>query len=343
YVSSAVQRRERLASLFFAASLLGLLGEIIYLGRPWDPQEATAHPTIPSTWSPIPFTQRIKARIDDYIKYFRDPAFEKLLPDPITDPAFQRPYTLVLSLEDLLVHTEWDQKHGWRMAKRPGLDYFLGYLFQYYELVVFTDLPMQTAMPMVQKINEYPGYIMHALFRDSCAYEGGKYVKDLTYLNRDLSKTIMIDTNPPAWSRQPSNAVKLPPWKGDPRDKTLIALLPFLEYVAAMSISDVRPMIESYGDKDLPSEFARREAIARAKFMAEIEEEKKKSKNSIGGFFGSALGTTRSAEGEKWIFDRMREQGQKAYEETQRSLMESKEEIMKEQAEQERQMQEGMR
>lgn len=154
----------------------------------------------------------------------------------------------------------------------------------------------------------------------------------------------MVDTKPSAWERQPNNAVKLPPWDGSANDKTLIALLPFLEYVAAMGITDVRPMIEGYGDKDLPKEFARREALARAKFEREIAEEKAKAKGSIGGFFGNALGTTRpQGDSDRWIFDRMREQGQKAYEETQRSLMESKEEILKEQKEQEKAMQEGMR
>jgi len=64
---------------------------------------------------------------------FREPAFEKILADKPPEP-FSAPYTLLLDLEDFLVHSEWTREHGWRTAKRPGLDYFLGYLTQYYEV-----------------------------------------------------------------------------------------------------------------------------------------------------------------------------------------------------------------
>lgn len=194
HVTSQMKRRERNASIMFFLASLGLVGQIVYLGRNWDDEEeAKRHADIPDGLSIGLFYARAKARINDFVNYFQEPAFDKLLPDPIPDPAYQRPYTLVLSLEDLLVHTEWDSKKGWRMAKRPGLDYFLGYLFQYYELVVFTDLPAATAMPMVQKINEYPGYIMHALFRDSCLYEKGKYIKvGLKYFEVKIKRLIWV-------------------------------------------------------------------------------------------------------------------------------------------------------
>jgi len=38
---------------------------------------------------------------------FNKPAFEKLLPDPLPAP-HQRPYTLLIDLEDMLVHSAWD-------------------------------------------------------------------------------------------------------------------------------------------------------------------------------------------------------------------------------------------
>lgn len=31
------------------------------------------------------------------------------------------------------------RQHGWRVAKRPGVDYFLAYLSQFYEIVIFTS------------------------------------------------------------------------------------------------------------------------------------------------------------------------------------------------------------
>jgi len=67
------------------------------------------------------------------VQYFNEPAYEKLLPPPAPEP-YRRPYTLLLDLDDLLIHSEWTREHGWRTAKRPGLDYFIGYLSQYYEV-----------------------------------------------------------------------------------------------------------------------------------------------------------------------------------------------------------------
>lgn len=33
------------------------------------------------------------------------------------------------------------RQHGWRTAKRPGVDYFIAYLSQFYEIVIFTTQP----------------------------------------------------------------------------------------------------------------------------------------------------------------------------------------------------------
>jgi import inner membrane translocase subunit TIM50 len=65
---------------------------------------------------------------------------EKLLPDPLPDP-YQRPFTLVIELNDSLCHLDWDKTVGWRVATRPGVREFLGYLGKYYEIVLFSDSP----------------------------------------------------------------------------------------------------------------------------------------------------------------------------------------------------------
>lgn len=130
YISSLERRRNRIANYLYAAFLsLSVVGTI-YLGRNWDTEdEEKKHPDAPSGWGLRLFYNRGNARVRDMLDYYNEPAFSKLLPN--TDPMWERPYTLVLSLEDLLVHSEWTREHGWRMAKRPGVDYFLRYLSQY--------------------------------------------------------------------------------------------------------------------------------------------------------------------------------------------------------------------
>lgn len=37
----------------------------------------------------------------------RDPSRDKLLPDPLREPYYQPPYTLILEMTDVLVHPDW--------------------------------------------------------------------------------------------------------------------------------------------------------------------------------------------------------------------------------------------
>lgn len=173
YISSTDRKRNALAKYFGYGSLLGLVGGTLYLGRELDEHEKKLHPTIGGSWDA--FFTRVNARRKDFLDFYNEPPFQKLLPDPV--PEYGRPYTLVISLEDLMVHSEWSREYGWRIAKRPGLDYFLAYLFQYYEIVVFTSQPEHTAIPIIQKVDQYPGYIMYPLFRPHTRYVDGKYVK----------------------------------------------------------------------------------------------------------------------------------------------------------------------
>lgn len=76
----------------------------------------------------------------------------------------------------------------------------------------------------------------YRLFRDSTRFEyrnekfgSNIVIKDLANLNRPLETVIMLDTEKSHAARQPDNALILPKWTGDPEDKGLIELIPFLE------------------------------------------------------------------------------------------------------------------
>lgn len=46
-------------------------------------------------------------------------------------------------------------------------------------------------------------------------YDKGQHVKDLRYLNRDLSKVIVIDKNPEMLKYHTDNGIFLPKFEGD--------------------------------------------------------------------------------------------------------------------------------
>lgn len=72
-------------------------------------------------------------------------------------------------------------------------------------------------------------YAMYRLYRDATRYVDGKYVKDLSHLNRDLSKVIIMDSNPQSFSLQPENGIPLKPWNGELKNNGLLEYIPFLE------------------------------------------------------------------------------------------------------------------
>ena len=175
YISSIDRRRNRYASFVVAIVASFLATGVVYLGRNWESEvEEKKHTEAPSGWGFILFWNRVKARWRGSLDYYTEPAFPKLLPDP--DPMWARPYTLVISLEDMLVHSEWSREHGWRTAKRPGVDYFLRYLSQYYELVIFTSVPSMIGHPVIQKLDPYR-IVMWPLFREATKYQSGEYIK----------------------------------------------------------------------------------------------------------------------------------------------------------------------
>lgn len=106
---------------------------------------------------------------------------------------------------------------------------------QFYEIVVFTRQYQYTAEPILAKLDQFQFFIMHRLFRDSMRSINGKTVKDLSYLNRDLSKVILLDTIPEHGAVQPENTIILPKWTGEPNDRGLIAMIPFLECACLFS------------------------------------------------------------------------------------------------------------
>ncbi|KAF3038632.1 mitochondrial inner membrane protein required for protein import [Didymella heteroderae] len=360
YETSTDRRRNRVANWgYLATLLLGTVGAA-YMGRPWDDEEEQkAHPDIANDWTPGLMYARAAARINGQKAYYTEPTFQKLLPDKDKIPGGAPELTLVLSLEDLLLHSEWSTKHGYRLAKRPGLDYFLRYLSSQYELVIFTSVKSMDADPIIRKLDPFR-LVMWPLFREATRFENGEYIKDISYLNRDPSKVIMIDTDPSHVKLQPENAIVLPKWKGEPGDKGLVAMIPFLEYLAMMAATgqpvDVRKVLESMKGKDIPTEYARREAKLREAFQRDLAETKKKSKGSLGGMFTKSLGLDAAkqpgmqlgdqnisqgmSEG-KMMIDMYRDFNIQNYQHLDKQIRENGEQWLKEMAEEEKKMQEA--
>lgn len=177
YISSSDRKRNAVFRYMYTILGLGSVAFSIYLGRNWEnEEEEKAHADAPSGWGFKLFYNRVAARLGSTMSYYRDPVTTKLLPDEDPDPNLRYPFTLVISLEDMLIHSEWTREKGWRIAKRPGVDYFLRYLGSYYEIVLFTSQPMAMTEQVLRKLDPY-STIRWPLFREATVYKDGGYVK----------------------------------------------------------------------------------------------------------------------------------------------------------------------
>lgn len=161
------------------------------------------------------------------------------------------PHTLVLDLEKTLVSSSWDRKYGWRHAKRPGVDKFLRDMAQYYEIVLYSPSIDGVAIPVVESLDK-EGCIRHRLFRDATHYHAGVHVKDLSRLNRNVKRMVVVDDDPAEVQFNPENLIRVKPYE-DPTDRTddtLARITPFLIEIARENVQDVPAVLRQFTGMD---------------------------------------------------------------------------------------------
>jgi len=165
--------------------------------------------------------------------------------------------TLVLDLDETLVHCsvtpfdtyseKFDLNFGGDfyevyVKRRPHVMEFLHRVSKIFEVVVFTASHEAYAETLLGRMDPGRKLVPHRLFRDSCIEVDGNYVKDLTVVDRDLSKTIIIDNSIQAFGFQLDNGIPVTSWFGDEEDTELLQLATFLEDIARTDL-DVREIL----------------------------------------------------------------------------------------------------
>ena len=85
---------------------------------------------------------------------------------------------------------------------RPWLQYFLENMQKYFRIVVFTASEKDYADPILDLLDPEGKIFAQRLYRDSCQCIAGVYIKDLSALGFDLSKTIIVDNSLHAFALQ---------------------------------------------------------------------------------------------------------------------------------------------
>uniref|UniRef100_A0A7N0UI17 FCP1 homology domain-containing protein n=1 Tax=Kalanchoe fedtschenkoi TaxID=63787 RepID=A0A7N0UI17_KALFE len=119
--------------------------------------------------------------------------------------------TLVLDLDETLVHSTLEpcddadftfhvdfnhQKHTVYVRCRPHLKDFMEKIASLFEIIIFTASQSIYAEQLLNVLDPKRKVFRHRVFRESCVFVEGNYLKDLSVLGRDLAHVIIIDNSP---------------------------------------------------------------------------------------------------------------------------------------------------
>lgn len=211
---------------------------------------------------------RLSGRLVSFCRRMLDPIEEaQIIRDwdvsvPLPLSRSKRPSTLILDLDETLVHTSHDavpnadlvvevvsrkETSVFYVLKRPHLDVFLQVVSKYFSVVIFTASVKRYADAVIDVI-DINRVVSKRFFRESCFVAGNAsarasnlLIKDVARASSDLSSTIILDNSPVAFSMHKENGIAISPWFSDPNDRELLRILPLL--LALRAVDDVRVVL----------------------------------------------------------------------------------------------------
>ena len=177
--------------------------------------------------------------------------------------------TIVLDLDRTLIYSELEESEeeeeecdeeeeeknkqnpdNENIILRPGLYQFLENLMNLKcELIIFTSSAKQRADIIIDKIEKNKKYFNQRLYREHCSLMGAAYVKDISKLGRDLSKTIIIDNDLGCFYLQQENGILIKTFSGKQTDKYLMNLYAILNKIIKISFLDIREKLDKFRDE----------------------------------------------------------------------------------------------
>ncbi|GAM87216.1 hypothetical protein ANO11243_052380 [Dothideomycetidae sp. 11243] len=125
--------------------------------------------------------------------------------------------------------------------ERPHCHEFLRKVCKWYNLVVFTASVQEYADPVIDWLERERAYFVGRYYRQHCTFRNGAYIKDLSQVEPDLSKVMILDNSPMSYIFHEDNAIPIEGWISDPTDNDLLHLVPFLE--GLQYVTDVRALL----------------------------------------------------------------------------------------------------
>ncbi|KAE8454075.1 hypothetical protein EG329_007853 [Mollisiaceae sp. DMI_Dod_QoI] len=132
--------------------------------------------------------------------------------------------------------------------KRPHCDDFLRRVCKWYNLVIFTASVQEYADPVIDWLEQERKFFSGRYYRQHCTFRHGAFIKDLSSVEPDLSKVMILDNSPLSYMFHQDNAIPIEGWISDPTDNDLLHLVPLLE--GLQYVTDVRAFLALRGGED---------------------------------------------------------------------------------------------
>ena len=84
--------------------------------------------------------------------------------------------------------------------KRPHCDEFLRKVCQWYKLVLFTASVQEYADPVIDLLEQERRFFDARRYRQHCTFLNGAYIKDLSSVEPDLSRVVILDNSPMSYN-----------------------------------------------------------------------------------------------------------------------------------------------
>ena len=183
--------------------------------------------------------------------FLKENHYFKTEPAPYIKTKNRKPYSLILDLDETLVHfkvNNEDESEG-VLQIRPGVIPFLELVGKFYELIIFTAATQDYGDLLIDAIEENNVYFEHRFYRQHTVIMGNDFIKDLTRVGRPLDKIIIVDNMPQNFRLQKENGIIIKAFWGEDADDNALEELGKILVNIAKDGGDVRIGLEKFRDE----------------------------------------------------------------------------------------------
>ena len=134
----------------------------------------------------------------------------------IKEPS-KKEYSLVLDLDETLIHFSINGENEGQLFFRPYLFQFLSSVSQYYEIIIFTAGVKEYAKIVLDLIENRLGKKIfdYRLYRENTIpNDEGIFIKDLSKIGRNMQKIIIVDNTKENYELQKENGIEIKSYYG---------------------------------------------------------------------------------------------------------------------------------